>query len=867
MRRVLPLLLTAVVTLAACGDDGSDTIADITLADVGTTEVPVTDKCATGETGSIPPAAPGDTATGETAAADTVTGDTAPGDTATQGSETQGSDTASSAPTSGTAPLSSEATPGDSAAPDASEPASESTEVPGSTEPAPDPSDPYGVAPEISVPDSIPTELVTTVLEEGEEGAPESEAGDLVLVYYSGELSADGSVFDSNYGSGTPFPVEAGPGGQVIAGWQEGLVGVSKGERIQLDIPAELAYGETEREGIPANSALTFVIDVVDVIHVDPPTEAPEELVKTVITAGEGPAARAGDVVRFNYAGVTLDGTPAENSYSSGAPMAGELGPDASVALALEGWSEGLIGAQAGERLQLDLPSSLAYGSQGNGAGILPDTPLSYVIDVIDVIPMDYPTEAPAAEERTTYAEGDPEGPAAQWYDTVTVNYVLGARLLDEETASSTVPDDTAAADDTAAPDDTEATGTEPAGTESAGTESAGTESASTAPLGSEPAGTEPTGTAPQSSEPAGSEPAGSEPAGSDVPVSTDPADGVGTVLATTYVGNPQQGTPAQAATFELARGSLGVPLPGFEDALIGARPGDKFSVVIPEELGLDAETAEQVRQAPGTPIVAYIEVVDVEPLPATVIPSSTPTELNVTTVTEGSGYEAQAGDTVFVNYIGSIADTGTRIQSNWDAAPTPFVLGEGAVIPGFDQALIGAQADDELQIDIPAGEAYGADGVPDQSVPSDAALTYLVKVSAVIPATTAEDAPTDIELPLSSTPAAALVTDDVVEGDGTALASGMTAVVNVLAVCATNGEVLQNTWGDAEREFINTAGTSVVSGLVTGMLDMQVGGTRIITVPAAQAYAGEGNSELGVGADRDLIFVVELYGAIAASS
>jgi peptidylprolyl isomerase len=82
--------------------------------------------------------------------------------------------------------------------------------------------------------------------------------------------------------------------------------------------------------------------------------------------------------------------------------------------------------------------------------------------------------------------------------------------------------------------------------------------------------------------------------------------------------------------------------------------------------------------------------------------------------------------------------------------------------------------------------------------------------------------------------------------------------------VCATNGAVLQNTWGDEQREFIDTTDTSaILPGLLTGILDMQVGGRRVITLPAEMAYADKGNRELGIGPDRDLIYVVDLYAAI----
>lgn len=115
--------------------------------------------------------------------------------------------------------------------------------------------------PEVVVPDSIPTELVITDLVEGE--GIEAQVGDTVVVHYVGVRTADGAEFDNSYDGGEPFPVVLGAG-RVIPGWEEGLIGAQVGDQRQLDIPAELAYGDNPRgEVIQPGDALTFVVDVV----------------------------------------------------------------------------------------------------------------------------------------------------------------------------------------------------------------------------------------------------------------------------------------------------------------------------------------------------------------------------------------------------------------------------------------------------------------------------------------------------------------------------------------------------------------------------------------------------------------------------
>jgi peptidylprolyl isomerase len=118
--------------------------------------------------------------------------------------------------------------------------------------------------PEVEIPDGDPpTELQIEDLEEGD-GAT-AAAGDQLSVKYVGVLFDGGTEFDSNFDTGQPFEFALGSG-QVIPGWDEGLVGMKEGGRRQLTIPAELAYGaQGQPPDIPPNAALVFVIDLESV--------------------------------------------------------------------------------------------------------------------------------------------------------------------------------------------------------------------------------------------------------------------------------------------------------------------------------------------------------------------------------------------------------------------------------------------------------------------------------------------------------------------------------------------------------------------------------------------------------------------------
>lgn len=92
----------------------------------------------------------------------------------------------------------------------------------------------------------------------------EAQTGQTVSVHYTGWL-ADGSKFDSSVDRGQPFGFPLG-GGRVIAGWDQGVVGMKVGGKRRLTIPPELAYGERGFPGaIPPNATLTFEVELLDV--------------------------------------------------------------------------------------------------------------------------------------------------------------------------------------------------------------------------------------------------------------------------------------------------------------------------------------------------------------------------------------------------------------------------------------------------------------------------------------------------------------------------------------------------------------------------------------------------------------------------
>ncbi len=92
---------------------------------------------------------------------------------------------------------------------------------------------------------------------------PAVEAGKVITVSYSGYL-LDGTLFDSSVERDEPIQFAVGQG-QVIPGWDEGLLLLKKGDKARFIIPPQLGYGEMQLEKIPANSTLIFDTEIVEV--------------------------------------------------------------------------------------------------------------------------------------------------------------------------------------------------------------------------------------------------------------------------------------------------------------------------------------------------------------------------------------------------------------------------------------------------------------------------------------------------------------------------------------------------------------------------------------------------------------------------
>jgi peptidylprolyl isomerase len=109
------------------------------------------------------------------------------------------------------------------------------------------------------------------------------------------------------------------------------------------------------------------------------------------------------------------------------------------------------------------------------------------------------------------------------------------------------------------------------------------------------------------------------------------------------------------------------------------------------------------------------------------------PKTLKVEDLIEGKGAAAKAGDKVSVRYVGVLFNNNKEFDSSWKRGKAPFelTLGQGQVIQGWDQGLVGMKVGGRRRLTIPPDLAYGAQGQP-PTIPANSTLVFDVDLTKI---------------------------------------------------------------------------------------------------------------------------------------
>ncbi|XP_054620290.1 peptidyl-prolyl cis-trans isomerase FKBP9 [Dunckerocampus dactyliophorus] len=200
--------------------------------------------------------------------------------------------------------------------------------------------------------------------------------GDFVRYHYNGSL-LDGTFFDSSYSRNRTYDTYVGRG-YVIAGMDEGLIGVCTGERRTITIPPHLAYGE-EGTGskIPGSAVLVFDVHIIDFHN---PADTTEVTVTHKPDVCEK-MSKKGDFVKYHYNASLMDGSALDSTYNYEKTYNIVLGANQVV----PGMEEGLIGMCVGERRHLVIPPHLGYGEGGVTGEVPGSAVLVFDVELVDM--------------------------------------------------------------------------------------------------------------------------------------------------------------------------------------------------------------------------------------------------------------------------------------------------------------------------------------------------------------------------------------------------------------------------------------------------------------------------------------------------
>lgn len=213
--------------------------------------------------------------------------------------------------------------------------------------------------------------------------------GDNVTVEFTIWVQDSLKYIVSSQLNGQPLTFTLGKGDVVFPGWDEGVSTMQTGGKRQLVVPSDLALGEIEAPGIPANSTLIVEVELLSWEPTPKPATV-DEVDYTVtdsglkyydLVAGSGPVPTAGQTVEVHYTGWLLDGTVFDSSYDRGQTFTLVLG----AGNVIPGWDEGLASMTVGSKRQLVIPPDLAYGEAGAGGAIPPNATLIFEVELIAV--------------------------------------------------------------------------------------------------------------------------------------------------------------------------------------------------------------------------------------------------------------------------------------------------------------------------------------------------------------------------------------------------------------------------------------------------------------------------------------------------
>lgn len=233
---------------------------------------------------------------------------------------------------------------------------------------------------------------------------------------------------------------------------------------------------------------------------------------------------------------------------------------------------------------------------------------------------------------------------------------------------------------------------------------------------------------------------------------------------------------------------------------------------------------------------------------------TTTDSGLQYMVVESGSGAAPESGEVVTVDYIANLAN-GTEFDNSYTSGqPMSFPLGQGRIIPGWDEAVSLMHIGDKIKVIIPPELGFGEQGAGGV-IPPNATLYFDLELVEINPGSPA--APTDVADSDFTVADSGLKTYDITKGDGATAESGKIITIDYTG-WLTDGTKFDSSIDRASPTTFALNSGQFIPGSDAGIEGMQVNGSRQMIIPAASAFGDQGIPGL-IPPNSDIILEVQL--------
>ncbi len=330
------------------------------------------------------------------------------------------------------------------------------------------------------------------------------------------------------------------------------------------------------------------------------------------------------------------------------------------------------------------------------------------------------------------------------------------------------------------------------------------------------------------------------------------------------YTGSLEDGTVFDSSVdgepfaFTLGTGSV---IRGWDEGIALLNEGSKARLVIPPELGYgSAGSGETI--PPDSTLIFEVELVEV--IPGGPAEPTAVDEADFTTTESGLQYydfeegDADAvpaeGQPVRIHYTVWLED-GTRLDSSLDRGePLAFTVGAGQLFPGWEEGVSTMGVGGKRQLVVPPELAYG-EASPGGSIPANA--TFVIEVELVELLEAGPESPPEVADEDLQETESGLRYFDIEAGDGPAVEAGQTVNVHYTG-WLEDGTRFDSSFSRGQPISYVVGSGGAIAGWEEGISTMNIGGQRLLVIPAELGYGEEGFGDI-IPPGSTLIFLVEL--------